>query len=433
MHMKKMKEIMKRKTVRKGVGRMLFVPVMILISFAGKGPVYAKEAEFFSVSNTAESGWVREGDSYCYLDKNGNPKTGWLQDKGKWYYLDPKTGFMKTGWLQDKGKWYYFGIKTGAMQTGWLQQNGKWYYFSPKTGAMRTGWLQQNGKWYFFNPKTGAMRTGWLQQSGKWYYFSPKTGAMRTGWLNDKGHWYFFETDSGAMKTGWLALGSSKYLFHDGGDMAVGWEKVGEDTFFFTESGAAAFGWQTLDKKTYYFKDSGAMAVGEILVIGGKRQGFSGAGEWLGEKSDAFLNAYGKALTFVEENTDASMSKAEKLRKCFNQIRDTFHEKNPWIPHYTGMDWAEKYAYAGFDTKSGNCFTFGACMAFSARAIGYDNVYACSSGGHGWAEIGGEVYDPEWTKHAEGNYFGRPLVKGDSPNYMGAVTRTGSSWTYRKI
>ena len=255
---------------------------------------------------------------------------------------------------------------------------------------------------------------------------------MATGWETVDGQRFYF-LESGAVAKGWQTIEGTKYYLGTNGAAATGLQTIDGTQYYFDADGAAATGWQTIDGKKYYFKDSGAMAIGEILTIDGKRQGFSGSGDWLGEKTDAFLNAYAKALTFVEENTDASMSQEQKLRKCFELFRDTFYEKNPWIPHYTGMDWAEKYAYACLDTKSGNCFSYGAGFAFVARAIGYDNVYACSSGGHGWAEIDGKVYDPEWTKHAEGNYFGRPLKSGDSPNYLGAVTRTGDHWTYRKI
>ena len=358
-------------------------------------------------------GWHQLEDGWHYYDpETGIMQTGWVESKGRWYYLSPETGVMQTGWQKVGKRWYYFSPKTGAMWTGWLQDKEDWYYLDKSSGAMKTGWLQQGKRWYFFR-QTGAMLTGWLSWQKNWYYLSPATGTLWSGWLEYEDHWYFFEKETGIMKTGFLQQRGKTYLLRTGGEMAIGWE--------------------TIDGKKYYFKDSGEMAVQEVLSINGKREGFSGAGDWLGEKSGAFLDAYGKAVSFVQKNTDSSMTKEQKLRKCFDTIRDTFYEKNPWIPHYTGTDWAEKYASAGFDSESGNCFTFGACMAFAARAVGYDEVYACSSGGHGWAEIGGEVYDPEWTKHAAGNYFGRPLKKGDSPNYLGAVTRSGDSWTYRRI
>ena len=34
--------------------------------------------------------------------------TGWLKKDGKWYYLDPKDGYMYTGTHIIDGKTYYF-------------------------------------------------------------------------------------------------------------------------------------------------------------------------------------------------------------------------------------------------------------------------------------------------------------------------------------
>ena len=42
-------------------------------------------------------------------------KTGWVQDKETWYYLNP-DGSMKTGWVEYKGNWYYLDA-SGAMVT----------------------------------------------------------------------------------------------------------------------------------------------------------------------------------------------------------------------------------------------------------------------------------------------------------------------------
>lgn len=47
----------------------------------------------------------------------------------------------------------------------------------------------------------------------------------------------------------------------------------------------------------------------------------------------------------------------------------------------------------------GNCFSFASAFAYLAKAIGYENVYCCNSGGHGWAEINGLIYDLEQSKN----------------------------------
>ena len=47
--------------------------------------------------------------------------------------------------------------------------------------------------------------------------------------------------------------------------------------------------------------------------------------------------------------------------------------------------------------KREDCFGFGCAFAYLANAVGY-RAYAVSSGGHGWAEVDGRVYDPDWAK-----------------------------------
>ena len=411
---------------------------------------------FRTRAEAAGTGWFEEGGKWYYTKDNGNKATGWQEIKNKWYYFDLSTGVMKTGWQEIKGKWYYFDPESGRMKTGWLEIKNKWYYFDSETGRMTTGWKQVGKFWYYFDPATGRMTAGWKAIGNAWYYFDLSTGRMATGWKQIGNAWYYFDPSTGRMVTGWKQVGNAWYYFDPStGRMATGWKTVGDVWYYFDAlSGKRETGWQTIGKaryyldpetgamatswisqggKKYYMKETGAMACAEVLVLDGKRQGFSGAGDWLGEKSSLFMDAYGAAVTFVAENTDASWSKEKKLRVCFDLFATDFHEKNPWIPHYTGTDWAEKYAYNCITTKSGNCFSYGAAFAFMARAIGYDDVYACSSGGHGWAEVGGLVYDPEWTQYQEGNFFGRPLKKGDSPNYLGVIVRTGDNWTYRRI
>ena len=57
-------------------------------------------------------------------------QTGWLQEKGFWYYLDD-SGAMKTGWYQVSGKWYY-SYSSGELAVNTIvdgytvNHNGEW-------------------------------------------------------------------------------------------------------------------------------------------------------------------------------------------------------------------------------------------------------------------------------------------------------------------
>ena len=68
------------------------------------------------------------------------------------------------------------------------------------------------------------------------------------------------------------------------------------------------------------------------------------------------------------------------------------------------------------------------------EAIGYENVYACNSGGHGWAEIEGKVYDPEWGRHHDDfTYFGLSYDNNETDvNYKRGIAPK-ADWMHIKI
>ena len=190
-------------------------------------------------------------------------------------------------------------------------------------------------------------------------------------------------------------------------------------------------GWKNVNGKLYYYKGDGKMAAGEVLTIKGKRYGFNAKGVWIGEKNDSYLDAYGKAIALVNSITSDSMTDERKLRICFD-VFGSFSEKNPWIPHYMGAGWVEKYANHCFDTHIGNCISYAACFGLMAQVIGYEDIY-CINNGHGWVEMNGLVYDPEWQLHHSGNYYARPLSQQGDQNYQGAINRSVPSNTYVKL
>ncbi len=131
--------------------------------------------------------------------------------------------------------------------------------------------------------------------------------------------------------------------------------------------------------------------------------------------------AYIKAKVYVDEVTTPDMTKEEKLRACFDSFAN-LRERNPWIPHDTSPVWPQRYANSLFDTRSGNCISYAAAFGYMARVIGYEEVYVCNSGGHGWTEIDGLVYDPEWRLHnTDSTYYGITYFEQTRVNYLGVV------------
>ena len=104
------------------------------------------------------SGWYKQDGKWRFR-KDGKDVTGWLQDKGSWYYLDPDGRMVANAWRQVSGWWYYL-TGSGAMATGWRKIGKYWYYLNPQTdgqgvqGGMLTGLREIGGKKYFLNPWT---------------------------------------------------------------------------------------------------------------------------------------------------------------------------------------------------------------------------------------------------------------------------------------
>ena len=110
-----------------------------------------------------------------------------------------------------------------------------------------------------------------------------------------------------------------------------------------------------------------------------------------------------------------------------------FKYKNQRIPHYHGADWPIIYANDMFVDRAGNCFSYASSFAYMAKAIGYKNVYVCNSGKHGWAEINGEVYDPQACMvKKDCSYFRVDYNDCKSPAYKDLIA-PGYSWMRVKI
>ena len=127
----------------------------------------------FDSSGYMMTGFLQRVDGqWVYADASGALVGGWVRDAAyggpHWYYLDPVTKLMRTGWLFDRGSWYYLGA-SGDMHTGWVKVDGIWYYLTP-SGAMRTGWLNLDGAWYYLGPD-GGMFTGTHTINGRVYRF----------------------------------------------------------------------------------------------------------------------------------------------------------------------------------------------------------------------------------------------------------------------
>lgn len=217
----------------------------------------------------------------------------------------------------------------------------KYYY----NGELANGKITYNGTSYNF--ADGHLKQGYVKIDGKTYYYNSDGQIMKNCIVGSDKEGYCYATSSGVI------------------DYTV--RKA------FTQNGTD---WNVLNGKAYKVKT---------------------------EKDRTLFRAFKEVDKALKGKT--GLSKSEKLRICFDYCKNAYVEKNPRIPHYRGMDWPELYANDMFVRGTGNCFSYGACFAYMAKAIGYEEVYACHSGGHGWAEVDSLVYDPEWSRHHSRDYY----------------------------
>lgn len=149
----------------------------------GKNYVFSKSGAMLA------DGWNKLSETYSYIDDETGEKVS--ETYTVWFYLN-KDGSAKTGWLRDKGVWYYLDPDNcGIMVANEpMRINDKIYVFS-QSGAMLTyGWqslkvtasivsseMQEYTVWWWIN-QDGSARTGWLKTGGKWYYLEPYYGVM---------------------------------------------------------------------------------------------------------------------------------------------------------------------------------------------------------------------------------------------------------------
>lgn len=168
----------------------------------------------------ADGAWVQDAKSWKCKAADGTWYTDcWkelnYQNEKSWYRFDAQ-GYLVTGWYQDNGTWYYLNPKSdgklGKMMTGWQYINDIWYYFTEnagdKQGAMfckRWAEVPYNGtvEWYYFD-ENGTMKTDWLTQDENKFYLYPiadgTRGRMLTGWQKIGDNWYYFHEESDGNK-----------------------------------------------------------------------------------------------------------------------------------------------------------------------------------------------------------------------------------------
>lgn len=271
-------------------------------------------------------------------------------------------------------------------------------------------YYQDNTKYYY----NGVLANGKITSGKNTYNFTD--GVLKQGYVTVNGSTYYYNSDGVLQKNGVVGTKKEGYSYAD---------KNGKIDYSFTGIAKNSQGyWYCIKGKVdLTYRNAVTYNNADWLVLDGK------ATKAVTESDKTLF----RAMKIVVKITDSSMTKAEKLKVCFDYVKVAYTELNPRIPHYHGMDWPIVYANDMFIDGAGNCFSYGSAFAFMAKAIGYENVYCCHSGGHGWAEIDGLVYDPEWSRHRfVYSYYGVSYDANIDVNYKAAIA-AGYDWMHVKI
>ncbi len=222
-------------------------------------------------------------------------------------------------------------------------------------------------------------------------------------------------------KNVWKKQNQNVYYYNDKGKKATGLTQIGGKSYYFDGKGIQRVGWQKIGSQYYFFQ----IANGKkgSMVKGKKINDITLDKKGRAKKTQASLRKLKimvEANKVVEKQTKPLMTKPQKLKICFEYAKKTYKYAT-WRSFTGKKGWELDYAEDMFYKGRGNCFSYAAAFAFMANAVGCSDVYAISSGGHGWAEINGLVFDPDWALVSKvDTYFAMPYslsgVQG-RPNY----------------
>jgi len=164
-------------------------------------------------------------------------------------------------------------------------------------------------------------------------------------------------------------------------------------TYYVGKDGKAVCGWKKIGSEYYYFdRENGKMS------SGGKADGIKINRNGTAEQTEANVQKIRtmiKARAVVEQVTDASDSKSQKIEKCFRWIfQFPYRRYRRLQPIYRQPGWEVTFANDIFDKHQGCCVSEASAAAFLFHECGYETVYVACDTGHAWVELNGRVYDP---------------------------------------
>ena len=224
----------------------------------------------------------------------------------------------------------------------------------------------------------------------------------------------------------WKTIKGRHYYYNARGKKVKGKVKIGSRYYFFDKNGIQRYGWKKI-KNNYSFFPISTGTTGAYMLTSTTINGIALDASGRASKSGSNLRKL-KLMTeankIVEKISRPGMNKMQRLRASFDYVKKQY-TYYCWREFRNTQDWEKDFAEDMFFRGGrGDCVSYAAAFAYLANAVGMKKVYVICSGGHGWAEIGGKVYDPDWALVSSvDSYFamsydlsgvnGRPMYRGN--------------------
>ncbi len=305
--------------------------------------------------------------------------------------------------------------------TGILELDGSIYYYTNYGKKLTNAWKTVNGVTYYFGI-TGKAHTGLYNIDGNTYYFYSNGAMAENSFKTVHGNRYYFGEDGAAYADGIHEIDGCMYFFDAAGVLQTStWKFYNCKMYYLCGDGKVATGFKVISGNRYYFNEDGIKQVSTIV-------GDSETGYYYVDTTGVVCTdeATQAAATWLMENTDSTMTRAEKLKAAFDYLWKKMKYKRTYgIP---GAEDFTDYAAEMLTTKEGNCFKYAASFAVFAKILGYETrvvvgdtiSYSGDWTSHGWTEV---KVDGSW-------YLCDPDLQMNYPN-INAYMIKWSKWPYR--
>ena len=219
----------------------------------------------------------------------------------------------------------------------------------------------------------------------------------------------------------WKIKGEKAYCFVNGVKQK-GFKSIGGKSYYFDKNGVQRTGWYKLGN-AYRFFNIKCGAAGYMVtnkVVNGIKLASDGKAK-TNSTGRAELKLMCDANEVLQSVSNPGQSLETKLMAVFRWMQEKCYERGT-RPFHATSGWHRTFASDIFNTHSGSCESYGAAYAYLANAAGAKSCKAICSGGHGWAEVNGKVYDVEWSGHGGSRYFAFPYSMSGTngaPMYRG--------------